>query len=122
MTYKHVKFASLPVVDQDRALAFYRDVMGLSVVVDDTSQGRWRWIELGIGASPTRLLMTEREGAPSEEPALVLVCEDVAALCALLAAKGVKIRSPAGPAPWDASETFALIEDSEGNLVQLGSA
>ena len=120
--YKHVKFASLPVVDQDRALAFYRDVMGFSVLVDDASQGSWRWIELAIGASPTRLLMERRQGPPRQEPALVLVVEDVAALCASLAAKGVAIRSPAAPAPWDATETFALIEDSEGNLVQLGSA
>ncbi len=29
--FKHVKFSSLPVSDQDRALAFYRDRIGLTL-------------------------------------------------------------------------------------------
>lgn len=118
--FRHVKFANLPVVDQDRALGFYTDTVGLKLVIDDPSQGAWRWIELAIPGSPTAILLTKREGeAADDEPSLVLVCDDVAAECARLAAAGVEIVSPPQEAPWQKGSRYALIRDSEGNTVML---
>lgn len=117
--FQHVKFANLPVVDQDRALRFYRDTVGLKLVIDDPSQGPWRWIELAIPGAKTSILLTRREGRADAEPCLVLVCDDVAAECSRLAAAGVEIVSPPQEAPWQKGSFYAYIRDSEGNVVML---
>lgn len=119
--FRHVKFAELPVVDQGRAVAFYRDALGLQVGVDDSSQGAWRWIELKIPGAKTRLLLTKREGEPRQEPALVLVADDVGAAHEMLTSRGVVFTQPPAPAPWSGGETYALFRDSEGNIVMLAS-
>ncbi|WP_287160767.1 VOC family protein [Mesorhizobium sp.] len=51
--FSHVKFAHLPVRDQDRAIAFYRDKVGLKVATDAPYRDGLRWIELAVGESPT---------------------------------------------------------------------
>ena len=43
-----VKFVSIPVVDQDRALAFYTEKLGFRVATDQPFDGKQRWIELAI--------------------------------------------------------------------------
>ena len=45
----HLKFASIPVTDQDRALAFYTEKLGFRVVTDSPFTHDQRWIELRIG-------------------------------------------------------------------------
>ena len=42
----HIKFVSVPTRDQDRALAFWTEKVGLSVVTDQPFDGKQRWIEL----------------------------------------------------------------------------
>lgn len=42
MNITHASFVTLPVTDQDRALRFYRDVLGFEVTADlDMPPGRW---------------------------------------------------------------------------------
>jgi catechol 2,3-dioxygenase-like lactoylglutathione lyase family enzyme len=53
---KGIKFASIPVRDQDRALAFWRDQIGLAVATDQP-MGKQRWIELRIPGADTRLVL-----------------------------------------------------------------
>ncbi|MGB6987414.1 MAG: VOC family protein [Candidatus Aquilonibacter sp.] len=50
---KGLKFAGIPVCDQDRALAFYRDVLGFRVVTDQPMGENQRWIELRIPGADT---------------------------------------------------------------------
>jgi lactoylglutathione lyase len=64
--FSHVKFAHLPVRDQDRALAFYRDKVGLKVTTDAPYRDDFRWIELAVGESPTHLLSPS---GPTTSPA-----------------------------------------------------
>jgi predicted enzyme related to lactoylglutathione lyase len=118
---RHVKFANLPVSDQDRALAFWRDRVGLTVATDEAYGVGGRWIELEIPGAGTRILFTRRpDEAPSEQPDLILVCDDVDASFRELAGKGVAFTQEPADAPWRPGERYALFRDSEGNLAMLG--
>lgn len=118
---RHVKFANLPVVDQDRAVAFWRDRVGLTLAADEAYGEGFRWIELSVGDAVTRIVLVRRsDETPSEQPDLILVCDDVDASCAALKARGVVFTQDPTAAPWRASERYALFRDSEGNLVMLG--
>ena len=55
----HVKFAHLPVRDQDRALAFYRDKVGLKVATDAPYRDHLRRYRVAVGCA-THALFTER--------------------------------------------------------------
>lgn len=118
---RHVKFSALPVSDQDRAIGFWRDVVGLSLVTDDAYGDGWRWVEMAVDGAATRILFTRRHGdTPSEAPDLILVCDDVDDACAAMQARGCAFTQPPAQAPWSASERYALFRDSEGNLIMLG--
>jgi predicted enzyme related to lactoylglutathione lyase len=118
---RHVKFANLPVTDQDRALAFWRDRLGLAVATDEAYGEGWRWIELELPGAETRLVFTRRpDETPSAEPDLILICDDVDESFRDLMAKGVAFTQDPSDAPWRAGERYALFRDSEGNLVMLG--
>lgn len=120
--FRHVKFSGLPVSDQDRAVAFYRDLMGLTLATDQQYGSGWRWIELEIPGSPTRILFEPRpDEAPGEQPSLNIVVENVDAAYAALLAKGVVFDQDPIDAPWAPGERYALLRDSEGNLILIGS-
>lgn len=120
--FKHVKFAGLPVSDQDRAVAFYRDVMGLTLAADQHYGSGWRWIEFEVPGSPTKILFEKRANeAPGEQPSLILVVSDVDAAFRELSGRNVVFDQDPIDAPWSPKERYALLRDSEGNLVMLGS-
>ena len=74
----HVQFAELPVSDQDRAIAFYVDKLGLTVAADvPMGKGGWRWVELALPGAVTRLHFIRQTAAPQDDPVLVLVDADV---------------------------------------------
>src|SRR5262249_32046547 len=52
-----VKFVSIPVSDQDRALAFYTEVLGFRLLTDQPFNDKQRWLELGIPAADTRVVL-----------------------------------------------------------------
>lgn len=55
----------IPVHDQDRALAFYRDTLGFEIRLDAT-YGADRWIELAPrGSATTIALVQARDGVPA---------------------------------------------------------
>jgi len=122
MMFKHIKYTHLPVTDQDRAVTFYRDKLGLHVVQDVEHTGGWRWIELEIPGARTVALLTRRENEePGREPCLALIADDVRACHAALKAKGVTFVQEPAEASWKPAEMFALIQDSENNLVLIAS-
>jgi len=119
---RHVKFANLPVNDQDRALAFWRDRVGLTVATDEAYGDGFRWIELALGEAQTRIVFVRRPNdAPSEQPDLILICDNVDESYGTLKAKGVVFTQAPTEAPWRPGERYALFRDSEGNLVMLGN-
>ncbi|MDX8444786.1 VOC family protein [Mesorhizobium captivum] len=119
----HIQFAELPVLDQDRAKAFYTDKLACQVIADQPmGDGGWRWVELAFPHAVTNLHFIRRaDAAPSAEPVLVLVDEDVEARVASLKARGVEIVSEPQEAPWQPGRTIAEFRDSEGNRMVLAS-
>jgi lactoylglutathione lyase len=120
--FRFVKFAELPVVDQDRAVRFYTGTLGLEVAQDAKYGDDWRWIELAVPGAETRILLARRAGPePRATPCLILVARDVQATAAALKAKGVAFTQEPTDAPWKPGETYALFRDSEENIVMIGS-
>ena len=56
----YVRFAELPVVDQDRAVKFYTEKLGFRVAQDRPYQEGWRWITLEIPGAQTKILLTRK--------------------------------------------------------------
>ena len=120
--FKHIKYTHKPVVDKDRAVSVYRDKLGLNVVQDTEYMGGWRWIELEIPGARTVALLTRRDHEePDNEPCLALIADDVRACHADLKARGVTFVQEPAEAAWKPGQMFALIRDSENNLVLIAS-
>ena len=117
-----LKFATIPVRDQNRALEFYTDKLGFTIAADKPFDGKQRWIELRIPKAETRVVLFT---APGQEDrigtftGLSFACEDVEQTYAEYQARGVPFEGPPQKQPWG---TFAKFKDTEGNLFVLSSA
>lgn len=117
---KFVKFAELPVVDQDRALTFYTEKLGLQVAQDAPYKDGWRWIELAVPGAETHIMLTQQTGeAKPDIPRLVFISDDVDATYRKLSARGVVFTKEPTKAPWNPGQTFAQLRDSEGNGIVI---
>jgi predicted enzyme related to lactoylglutathione lyase len=119
----HIQFAELPVLDQDRAKQFYTEHLNCQVAADQPmGDGGWRWIELKFPGAETTLHFIRRgDDAPSAQPVLVLVDNDVGATIAGLKSRGVEIITEPQEAPWEPGRIVAEFRDSEGNRMVIGS-
>ena len=118
--FTHINFQSIPVSDQDRALAFYRDKLGLKVHTDAPYEGQTRWIFIEIPGARTKIQFGSRSNdQPSTMPDLCLVTDDVDSACEALKSRGVPILQGPEDAPWDPNTRFAMIRDSENNLILI---
>jgi predicted enzyme related to lactoylglutathione lyase len=118
----HIQFAELPVLDQDRAKAFYVETLGCEVVSDAAMSGDWRWIEVKLPGAETNLhFVRKRPDADRDEPVLVLVDPEVRATIEHLRAAGVEIITEPAEAPWQPGRLVAEFRDSEGNRMVVGS-
>ena len=117
----HLKFASIPVRDQDAALAFYTEKLGFKVVTDQP-MGPQRWIELRVGSSETRFVLFTPQGQEDRIGSQFngsLACDDVEATYRQLSARGVEFVSPPQKQPWG---EFAIMKDPDGNQFVLSSS
>lgn len=116
----HVKFVSIPTTDQNRALAFYTEKLGFSVMTDQPFNDKQRWIELGIGKSETRFVLFDMGGAkPIGTPFNgALACDNVDRTYEELKAKGVEFTRPPTKANWG---SFVSFKDPDGNEFVLSS-
>lgn len=116
---KRIKFMTVPVQDQERALEFYTAKLGLKVFTDQPMDGDSRWIELQVpGAETMVVLFHQADHQPSEMPGLVFVVSNVQKDYEDLKAKGVEFIEPPTKAPWG---EHAICKDSEGNLILIGT-
>lgn len=117
----HIQFAELPVFDQDRAKKFYLQHLNCQVVADaPMGADGWRWIELRFPGAVTGLHFLRRpDDAPSQDPTMVLIDDQLAATVERLRAGGVEIVSEPQEAPWNPGRTIAEFRDSEGNRMVL---
>lgn len=117
-----IKFTQLPVSNQQRAVRFYTQKLGFRILQNTPYKTGWRWIELGIPGAETAIVLTKRDNdLVNDVPSLVMAVDDVESTYEELRAKGVAAIRPPSPAPWNPEQRFALLRDSEGNTILIGS-
>ena len=124
-----INVTSVYVDDQDKALAFYTDVLGF-VKKNDMPAGEYRWLTVVSPNAPDGVeLLLEPDAHPAARPfkeALVadgmpftsFAVDDVQAEFDRLSAQGVTFVQPPtemGPV------TTAVFDDTCGNLIQIAS-
>jgi len=118
---RRVKFVGIPVRDQDRALAFYRDRLGFKIHTDQPMGPGKRWIELRIPGAETGVVLFTPDGHEDRIGTFFngsFACDDVRKSYDELKARGVEFQSEPKEEPWG---TYAIFKDSEGNSFVLGS-
>lgn len=113
---KGVKFASIPVTDQDRALEFYTTKLGFRVVTDQPFDDNQRWIELKTpngGAAVVLFTPNEHRDRIGTFSNVAFWSDDVHATIAELRSRGVEIVQEPVTADWG---TSAVFKDPDGNL------
>jgi catechol 2,3-dioxygenase-like lactoylglutathione lyase family enzyme len=115
-----IKFASIPVADQDRALAFYTEKLGFRLLTDQPFNDQQRWLELGIPGADTRVVLFRFEGSlqPGSMMNVTFWTDDVESTYRELKAKGVEFTAEPTKQPWG---TFAILKDLDGNTFVLGT-
>ncbi|MGD0304282.1 MAG: VOC family protein [Candidatus Acidiferrales bacterium] len=100
---KHVGTVCVYVKDQQKALEFYRDVLGFEVRQDQPMGPNARWIEVAPKGSETRVVpftppgQEDRIGTFS---GVVFSCDDIEATYLELTAKGVEFKQKLEKQPW----------------------
>jgi catechol 2,3-dioxygenase-like lactoylglutathione lyase family enzyme len=115
-----VKFVSIPVIDQDRALAFYTEKLGFRLLTDQPFNDQQRWIELGISGSETRVVLFRFDGGlqPGTKMNVTFWTDDVERTVRELESKGVEFVTKPQKADWGTAATF---RDIDGNTFVLSS-
>jgi catechol 2,3-dioxygenase-like lactoylglutathione lyase family enzyme len=116
--------------DPDRALAFYRDTLGLELR-NDVAKGEFRWITVGSASQPgvAIVLTNYLNGSPADQDALAALIakgalngvhfhsDDLDASFKKVDASGAEIVQEPTDQPWGTRD-FAL-RDPSGNLVRI---
>ncbi|CAM5478836.1 VOC family protein [Leifsonia shinshuensis] len=116
-----IQTVTIPVVDQERSLAFYRDVLGFEVRAD-ASFGDSRWLAVapaGSGVDFTLHPPFPGQAAPGWQQGIVLHTDDIAGVVAALRAASVEVADPE-QVGWGVQTQFS---DPDGNgfvLLQQG--
>ncbi|WP_022881858.1 VOC family protein [Gryllotalpicola ginsengisoli] len=121
--------------DPDAALAFYRDTLGLTVV-NDVSQGGFRWITLVTQTQPEiQLVLEQPHGGRSQEDGdtlaallakgqlqmLQLRSDDLEATFDKIASfPGAEILQEPTDQPWGVRD--GAVRDPAGNMVRISQA
>lgn len=115
-----VKFTSIPVTDQDRALAFYTEKLGFRVVTDQPFNERQRWIELGIPGADTRVVLFHFGDnlKPGGQMNITFWTDDVEATVRELKNKDVEFVMEPKRESWG---TAAAFKDLDGNTFLISS-
>ena len=116
---KKLKFMSICIADQKRALKFYTEKLGFEVFTDQPFNDKQRWIELKIPGSETGIVLFTPEGHENRVGEFVngsFTCDDLQATYDTLMARGVDCTEGIKAEPWG---SYLIIKDSEGNQLCL---
>src|SRR5256885_5875752 len=118
---KQIKFVTIPVQDQKRALNFYTEKLGFTIITDQPFDGKQRWIELRVPKAETRVVLFTAEGDEKRIGTFMNMsysCDDIQETYKALKERGVEFEGPPQEQPWG---TYAIFKDSEGNRFVVGS-
>ncbi len=118
---KQIKFISIPVRDQNRALDFYTEKLGFTIITDQPFDDKQRWIELRVPKAETRVVLFTAEGDEKRIGTFMNMsysCDDIEKTYEELKARGVEFNGPPKEESWG---TYAIFKDSEGNSFVVGS-
>jgi predicted enzyme related to lactoylglutathione lyase len=111
MSVSHVAFTMYPVTDMPRALAFYRDALGLKQEGPEAPY----WVEFEVSGSTFGIGNFEQVGTAGTAQSLALEIADLPAFRAALAAVGVEASEPHElPGCW-----ISVVSDPDGNRIWL---
>ena len=113
-----IQVTTVFVNDQDKAIEFYRDVLGLEVKVDTMMGENFRWVEVvPEGAVTSIALLSPYPGAPVGIPTGMIF--DIADVQAFYDAKKDKINFTKSPEaqPWGG--VIAEFTDLDGNQFSI---
>ncbi len=114
MTTKHIAFVMYPVADLQRAVAFYRDVLGFEKNGLDGDS----WVEFDIGGVTFGLGNFEQVGKPGTAQSLAVEVDDMAAARTELARRGAESTDP-----FETPFCFiSILHDPDGNSIVLHQA
>jgi predicted enzyme related to lactoylglutathione lyase len=119
---RKVKFTSIPVRDQDRALEFYVNALGFTLVTDQPMGPGQRWIELRPPKGDAGIALFTPPGHENRVgtfTGISMECDDVQKTYDDLRAKGVEFAKPPKSESWGVA---AILTDSEGNQIVLSSS
>jgi predicted enzyme related to lactoylglutathione lyase len=123
-----IKLTTIYVDDQEKALRFYTDVLGLAKK-DDVSNSGFRWLTVTApgDANGTQLLLAKDDNPAANalqetlfaqgQAAAMLFTDDVQREYERLQARGAEFTLPPTEVP--AYATIAIVNDTCGNLVQI---
>ncbi len=119
MTITQLRTITVFVSDQDRAKAFYADLLGFDVRGDQVA-GDNRWLEVAPGGGGTAIVLHRPFPgmSPGASQGVILETDDLDADCAALADAGVAVDGP-NDLPWGRQATFA---DPDGNGFVLSAS
>ena len=116
-----IKFVGIPVRDQDVALKFYTEAMGMKVLTDQQFMPNQRWIELMIPGADTGIALFTPEGHEKrigEFQSISFWCDDVFATAEAMKKKGVTFTKEPATEQWG---SVAVFKDPDGNQLVLSS-
>ena len=131
--YNAISRSQLFVLDQDEALNFYVNVLGLEVA-SDFDLGFMRWLTVRVPGDPGREILLERPGPPAMDEAtaaqvrdlvtkgamggwLCITTDDAHGTFATLKDRGVDVTDEPSPKPYGID--FG-IRDPFGNAIRIG--
>jgi catechol 2,3-dioxygenase-like lactoylglutathione lyase family enzyme len=113
-----VRAVGAPVTDQDRALQFSLDTLGIDKRLDVSMGGNGRWIDVApVGATTTIALVASKEGIPAGvETGVRFITADTDADHAALRARGVDADDVLR---WPGVPPMFAFRDVDGNGLEI---
>src|ERR1700733_589612 len=112
---KRIKFVTIPVQDQDRAVAFWTKKVGFQIGTDRPMGPGRRWIELKIPGGQTGIALFTPPGQEERIGTFTGVSfatDDVEKAYAEMVERGVEFVKPPKKEEWG---TAAIFKDPDGN-------
>ena len=113
MTITSFEIVSIPVIDAQKAKAFYRDVMGFTLIREEPMGPDMTWIQLAPKGSPVTIALVTwfDDLKPGGQQGLMVNSDNIDADRDALIAKGVDV-GPIGQQDWG---RHAMFSDPDGN-------